>query len=62
MGGSVMAEYIDCTPSWEGLLPYLLTVLRDGSWEGQKLAREELTRMAKLADRYVEYQTVEARA
>ena len=55
-------QYVDMTPSWEGLLPYLLTIMQDGTTEGQKLAREELTRMAKLADRYVEYHTVEARA
>ena len=55
-------QYVDMTPSWEGLLPYLLTIMRDGTTEGQKLARQELTRMAKMADRYVEYQTVEARA
>lgn len=53
-------QYVDMTPSWEGLLPYLLTIIQDGSWEGQKLAREELRRMAKLADRYVETQRVEA--
>jgi hypothetical protein len=46
-------RYIDMTPTWEGLLPYLLTILSDGSFEGQKIARDELTRMAKLADMYV---------
>lgn len=46
-------EIIDCTPTWEGILPTLLLVLRDGNAEGQKGAREELTRMAKLADLYV---------
>lgn len=55
-------QYIDMTPSWEGLLPYLLTIVQDGSWEGQRLAREELQRMAKLADRYVMTQKVEAKA
>lgn len=53
-------QYIDMTPTWEGLLPYLLVVMRDGSFEGQKLARAELTRMAKLADAYVQTQKLEA--
>ena len=53
-------QYIDMTPTWEGILPYLLGVMRDGSFEGQKLARQELTRMAKLADAYAATQKLEA--
>ena len=53
-------QYIDMTPTWEGILPYLLVVMRDGSFEGQKLARHELTRMAKLADAYAATQKLEA--
>lgn len=55
-------QYIDMTPSWEGILPYLLTIMRDGTMEGRRMAREELQRMAKLADRYAETQRVEAMA
>jgi hypothetical protein len=44
---------VDLTPTWSGILPYILTVLRDGNGSGQKIALEELERMAKLADRYV---------
>lgn len=54
-------QTIDMTPSWEGILPYLLTILRDGTIEGQRLATEELRRMAKLADRHVETQRIGAR-
>ena len=43
-------ETIDCTPSWEGLVPYLVTLIENGSIEGRKIAREELHRMARAAD------------
>lgn len=49
-------QYIDVTPSWEGIVPYLVVILRDGSDEGQRLAREELHRMAQLADHAVRMQ------
>lgn len=45
-----MAEYIDATPTWSGILPVLLTVLHDGNLEGKRMAGEELRRMARLAD------------
>lgn len=54
-------EYIDVTPSWEGILPYLVVILRDGSDEGQRMAREELHRMARLADAAVRMQRKDAR-
>ena len=38
--------------TWQGTLPIILLVLTDGDAEGRKLAREELTRMAQLADLY----------
>jgi len=47
-------ETIDCTPTWEGILPLLLTAMRDGTMEGMRLAGEELRRMARLADDYNE--------
>ena len=53
-------QYIDMTPTWEGLLPYLLVIMRDGTFSAQQTARKELTRMAKLADLYVESQKLEA--
>lgn len=45
---------IDMTPTWEEILPTLLTIVRDSSPEGQRKGVEELTRMAKLADLHVE--------
>lgn len=45
-----MAEYIDCTPTWSGILPVILTALRDATPEGQRMAGDELRRMARLAD------------
>lgn len=44
---------IDLTPTWSGILPALLAVIENGTPEGQKIAREELQRMATLADMYV---------
>lgn len=41
---------IDLTPTWKAILPVLLHALADGSPLGQRLAKEELTRMAALAD------------
>lgn len=45
---------IDVTPTWTDVLPVLLAAIEDGTFEGQKVAREELFRMAELADRYVD--------
>lgn len=45
-----MAQSIDLTPTWEGILPGLLWVLQDGDNEGKRIAKEELKRMAKAAD------------
>lgn len=48
-----LVGFIDVTPTWEEILPTLLTIHRDGNAAGQRAAIEELTRMAKLADAYV---------
>lgn len=45
-----MAEYIDATPTWSGILPVILTALRDATPEGQRMAGQEIRRMARLAD------------
>ena len=50
---------IDITPTWEGILPALLAVIENGNFEGRKVAIEELTRMAQLADLYVASQSPE---
>lgn len=44
---------IDMTPTWEGLLPGLLLAIENGTAEGRRIAREELARMAQVADLYV---------
>lgn len=44
---------IDCTPSWKAILPTLLALIEMGSAEGKVAAKEELARMARLADLYV---------
>lgn len=43
-------ETIDVTPTWSGLLGYMLTVLADGNEEGKRLIKEEFKRMAMAAD------------
>lgn len=48
---------IDLTPTWAAALPMLLAALVYGSAEGQRIAREELQRMAELADRLVAEQS-----
>ena len=45
---------IDLTPTWAGALRMLLLLWTDGDHEGRKVAREELFKMATLADKYVE--------
>lgn len=47
-------ETVDLTPQWAGILPALLSIVRNGTTvESQKFAEGELLRMARLADRYV---------
>lgn len=47
---------IDCTPTWEGILPIILNVLEDGSEKVKDDMKKELKRMAQIADKYVELQ------
>lgn len=49
-GGPGIRQVIDATPTWSGILPALILALTDGTPEGRKIAREELARMAALAD------------
>lgn len=43
--------YIDMTPSWQGLLPLLIEGLANRATpEGNRIAKEELIRMAQAAD------------
>jgi hypothetical protein len=45
-------ETIDLTPTWQGMLKYILTLLQDGTPEGRKVAEKELSRMAQAADNF----------
>jgi hypothetical protein len=45
--------YVDITPMWSEILPALLNMHKSESELGHTVAVDELTRMAKLADKYV---------
>lgn len=45
-------ETIDCTPTWEGILPLYLDSIKSGKEPGYSAALKELTRMAQTADKY----------
>ena len=47
-------ETIEIKHSWEQIVGVLLRVLEDGDEQGKKIAREEITRMAKIADLAIE--------
>jgi hypothetical protein len=47
------AEYIDLTPTWQEQARMLIVLLEEGDAKGRKTAREEIMRMAKVADAYV---------
>ena len=55
-----MPKYIDVTPTWSQILPALLALLETGTAEGRRTARDELERMAALADRLVELEGVQS--
>lgn len=44
---------IDMTPTWESLLPAMLAVLENGSFDAKQDIRSELKKMAKAADMQV---------
>lgn len=41
---------IDLTPTWTAMVPLYIAALQDGSWQAQSAARDELMRMARIAD------------
>jgi len=45
-----MSQKIDMTPTWSDVLPLMVEVIRNGEYEGVKIVKEELQRMAKAAD------------
>lgn len=55
-----LIETVDLTPTWAGMLPALLAAYRDGTPKGQRIAYEELTRMAGIADAYIASQKAAA--
>jgi hypothetical protein len=51
-----LAGTIDLTPTWESLAFRIATLAVDGTtFESRKIGREELQRMASLADKWVEH-------
>lgn len=46
---------LDCTPTWEGVLPIYLECIRKGEGAGYEAALSELRAMAQHADKYNEY-------
>ena len=47
---------VDLTPTWSGILPALLDLVRSDNYKTREIAERELRRMAGLADGYVEAQ------
>lgn len=43
---------IDITLTWRSIVPMLVLALQEGTPEGQGIAREEIERMANIADEY----------
>lgn len=43
---------IDCTPTWEEILPMLIRLLNSDKTEARQCAHDELLKMAKIADHY----------
>ena len=49
------ANYIDVTPSWADITPALLLVLEQPNGSDKSGARDELLRMARIADCWVNH-------
>ena len=47
-------QTVDLTPTWQGILPALLDLLKSDNPKSRQLAESELRRMAGLADGYIE--------
>lgn len=50
-----MKQTIDTTPTWSSILPVLVAVIEDSNAIGKINAIKELERMAKIADKHIEY-------
>lgn len=49
-------QTIDITPTWESLAPVMIDIIKnpDASFQSTKIAKEELLKMARVADKYIE--------
>lgn len=43
---------INCTPTWEALLPAIISLIETGGPSAKKIAKEELHKMACAADKF----------
>ena len=51
-----MAKHtIDCTPKWKNLVPLFISWLQSGEPSQKNLARDEITRLAVIADTFKEH-------
>lgn len=48
-----MTKTVDITPTWTEILPALLVLLESENPKAQKIARQELERMARLTDKMI---------
>ena len=48
-------KFFDITPTWSAVLPVFVAALQNGTAEGQRIAMDELKKMAQLADSYVKH-------
>lgn len=50
-----MTRSINLTPTWAGITPALIEMIRQGREPSATIAHEELMRMARLADQFVAF-------
>lgn len=46
----IVIQELDITPTWESLIPAMIAVLENGPSQGSQIVKEELLRMARIAD------------
>lgn len=54
MGRATQVKTVDVTPTWAALIPLFRAVIEDGSASSQAAMWNEIERMARLLDMYVE--------
>lgn len=47
-------QTINLTPTWSNVADIIILAIEHGTEEGKKMAKDELKKMAKVADLYVE--------